>query len=166
MKICEIGCGDKRVFPNSIAIDIRKNKVIDIVGDAKSLPFKNECFDHVYASHVIEHFQHNEIDSLVNEWVSVLKKGGKIEIRCPDLRARAFIFSILGREQDIINIYGEQNYPYNFHKTGFSYKILKQMLSNIGIVHIRRQRDNRWGFPFIPSDLHIYGYKFLSEEEK
>lgn len=159
MKICEIGCGDKRVFPNSIAIDIRKNKVIDIVGDAKSLPFKNECFDHVYASHVIEHFQHKEIGPLLTEWVRILKIGGKIEIRCPDLRARAFIFSILGREQDIINIYGEQDYIYNLHKTGFSYKILKNKLCKIGIVKVQRIIDNNWGIPFIPSDLHLVGIK-------
>lgn len=159
MMICEIGCGEKRIFPSSIAVDIRKNGIIDIQGDASYLPFKDECFDHLYSSHVIEHFQHDEILPLLSEWVRVLKKGGKIEIRCPDLRARAFLFSVLGREQDIINIYGEQNYCYNFHKTGFSFSILKKKLNIAGIVNIRRIRDNQWNLPFLPSDLHIYGFK-------
>jgi len=89
--ILDIGCGDRKI-ESAIGLDIRRTKDANIIADARYLPFKNEVFDHVYSSHLIEHFSHREVKDVVKEWVHVLKKGGTIEIRCPWLRVRALIF--------------------------------------------------------------------------
>ena len=52
--ILEIGCGEQKVMDESIGVDIRKTEKVDIIADARQLPFKDGCFDHVYSSHLIE----------------------------------------------------------------------------------------------------------------
>lgn len=157
--ILEIGCGVKKVFPDSIGLDVRPVEGVDVVADARKLPFDDEYFDHVYSSHVIEHFSHREIEDVFREWIRVLKVGGKFELRCPDLRLRALIFALNPKKQDIVNIYGEQDYPENQHMCGFTYGIIKKNLNQLNIIKIRRIYDGYKGIPFLPSDLHIEGIK-------
>ena len=91
MLILDIGCGENKL-EGAIGVDIKKTKAVDVIADARYLPFKDEVFDNVYSSHLIEHFSHREVKNVLKEWVRVLKKGGTIEIRCPWLRVRALIF--------------------------------------------------------------------------
>lgn len=161
--ICEIGCGGQKVLDGSVGVDIRKLENVDVIADARKLPFKNSCFDFVYSSHVIEHFSHHEVKEALREWVRVLKEGGTFELRCPDLQARAFLLFLKPSWQNIKCIYGGQDYLENYHKCGFSYKLLKELLKNMGIINIKRVIDGYKGIPFIPSDLHVKGIKFVSE---
>jgi predicted SAM-dependent methyltransferase len=117
--VLDIGCGENK--KGDIGIDIRETKVVDIVADARFLPFRDYSFDSVYSSHTIEHFSHREVKNVLAEWVRVLKKGGVMEIRCPDLRARAFLFFLKPSWQNVRYIYGAQDYEGNYHKCGFSY---------------------------------------------
>lgn len=158
-KICEIGCGDEPIFTSSVRVDIRKTLAVSIIADACHLPFKEEIFDHVYSSHTIEHFSHNNVPYVLKEWVRIIKPGGVIEIRCPDLRARALIFFLKPTFDNIHNIYGKQDYPENYHQTGFSYRLLKSLLIENGIIDIKRVLDGYKGVPFLPCDLHIIGKK-------
>lgn len=87
----DIGCGEKK-RAGAIGLDLRRTVSPDVIADARMLPFRDELFDFVFSSHVIEHFSHREVTGVLAEWVRVLKKGGAIEIRCPDLRARALLF--------------------------------------------------------------------------
>jgi predicted SAM-dependent methyltransferase len=156
----DIGCGDnKRV--GFIGVDIKRTKAVDVVADARNLPFRDCVFDHVYSSHLIEHFSHKEIKSVLAEWVRVLKKGGVLEIRCPDLRARAFLFFLNPSWQNVINIYGGQDYTGNYHKCGFSYNLLKDLLESCGIIKVKRviKIKGYKNLPFIPKDLHVKGIK-------
>ena len=144
---------------DSIGIDIRKTKEVDIIADAYKLPFKDRCFDHIYSSHAIEHFPHCEVKEVLREWIRVLKDRGTFELRCPDLQARALLFFLKPSWQNVRNIYGGQDYLENYHKCGFSYGLLKELLEEVGLVNIKRVIDGYKGIPFIPSDLHIKGIK-------
>lgn len=158
--IYEIGCGNEKVIKNSIGVDVRNTKVVDIIADAHNLPFKDGCFDLVYSSHAIEHFTHTNIKTVLSEWIRVLKEGGLFELRCPDLRARALLLFLRPSWENVKNIYGGQDYPQNYHKCGFSYKLLKKMLTELEIVKIKRVNDGYKGIPFIPNDLHTKAKKF------
>jgi predicted SAM-dependent methyltransferase len=157
--ILEIGCGEEKIFFGSICIDVRRTSIVDVVCDARKLPFPNEMFDHIYASHIIEHFSHRDIEKILQEWIRVLKKNGKLEIRCPDLRIRSLLYFLFPTKQNIENIYGKQDYEYNFHYTGFSFQQLKQLLNNHQIKSVKRVFDGYKGIPFLPSDLHMIGIK-------
>lgn len=157
--ILEIGCGGKKVYPDSIGLDVRQVEGVDVVADARQLPFEDEYFDHVYSSHVIEHFSHLEVKEVLGEWIRVLKIGGTFEIRCPDFRVRTFLFALKPNWNDIRNIYGNQDYSENFHCCGFSHGLLKEILSDHGLIKIKRQYDGYKGIPFLPRDLHIIGVK-------
>jgi predicted SAM-dependent methyltransferase len=155
--ILDIGCGPRR--NGDIGLDVRKTKGVNFVADAHTLPFKDESFDKVASSEVIEHFSHLEVKTVVKEWVRVLKKGGTLEIDCPDLRARAFLFFINPDWRDVVNIYGGQDYETNYHKCGFSFGLLKVLLEECGIINIKRVVDGYKGIPFIPNCLHVKGIK-------
>jgi len=157
--ILEIGVGNKKIFENSIAIDIRNTSEVNIIGDACKLPFRDGSFDYIYSAHTIEHFSHMEVKYVLKEWIRVLKSGGTLELRCPDLQMRCFLFFLRPSWNDVKNIYGGQDYPQNFHKCGFSYILLKRHLNALGIVKIKRILDGYKGIPLIPCDLHILGIK-------
>jgi len=144
--ILEIGCGENPWFKGRedlINLDIRPIKdVVHIIADARKLPIRNNAFDHVFSSHLIEHFGHYEIDSILKEWIRVLKPKGVFEIRCPNLKSPYCILRILLDTPDIAILYGAQDYPENFHKTGFTPKVLKKKLEKLGISNIRIIRDN------------------------
>jgi len=55
--ILDIGCGETKK-EESIGIDINKTSCVDIIADAYYLPIRDEIIDHVYSSHLIEHFRH------------------------------------------------------------------------------------------------------------
>jgi predicted SAM-dependent methyltransferase len=148
----DIGCGDNK----------RMGFIgVDVIADARKLPFRDCSFDHVYSSHLIEHFSHQEVKRVLAEWVRVLKKGGILEIRCPDLRARVLLFFLNPSWQNVRNIYGGQDYAGNYHKCGFSYGLLKDLLKSCGIIKVKRVLKLRGykNLPFIPEDLHIEGVK-------
>ena len=154
----DMGCGESPK-KGDIGLDVRKTTSVDVVADARMLPFKHESFDHVYSSHLIEHFSHREVRSVLVEWVRVLKRKGIIEIRCPDLRARAFLLFLNPTWQNVRNIYGGQGYVGNYHKCGFSYRLLKSLLESCGIRGIKRIVKGYKGIPFIPDCLHVRGVK-------
>lgn len=154
----DLGCGESKRI-GSIGVDVRKTAATDIQADARLLPFRDGSIDILCSRHLIEHFSHSAVRSTVKEWVRVMRKGAVIDIECPDLRARAFFFFLKPTWQDIINIYGEQNYPGNFHHCGFSYSLLKEILESCGIAKVKRIIDGYKGIPFIPRCLHIRGNK-------
>jgi SAM-dependent methyltransferase len=58
---------------------------VDVVADGAKLPFKDEQYDYVINSHVIEHFF--DPIAVLKEWLRVIKKGGFIFIIAPTWRA-------------------------------------------------------------------------------
>ena len=60
----DIGCG-KNKKRGCIGLDLRKTGSVDVVADARKLPFREEAFDHVYSSHLIEHFGHREVKNVL-----------------------------------------------------------------------------------------------------
>jgi len=155
--ILDIGCGETK--KGDIGIDLRKTRFVDVLADARMLPFKGESFDHVYSSAVIEHFSHREVRKVIIEWTRVLRTEGTLEIECPDLRARAFLFFLNPSWKNIENLYGGQDYGENYHKCGFSYELLKALLESCGIRRVKRIIKGYKGIPFIPDCLHVKGVK-------
>jgi len=74
LKKLNLGCG-KDIRTDFINVDIAKRPGVDKVVDLnKRLPFKNNYFDIIYASNVLEHIK--DIDGLFKDLYRLLKKKG------------------------------------------------------------------------------------------
>jgi SAM-dependent methyltransferase len=78
--ILNVGSCSKR-YPGAINLDIEKFDNVDVVADAKDLPFKSNVFDAVLMESVLEHI--DEPEKAIKESYRVLRKGGKIYISIP-----------------------------------------------------------------------------------
>lgn len=78
-----IGCGYdiKEGYTN---IDIRDLPNVDLVADAKELPYDDDSVDEIVAHHVLEHLTFKDAEIALHEWYRVLKPGGTLELGVPD----------------------------------------------------------------------------------
>ena len=85
MKLLNLGCGT-RYHPDWINIDfVSTNKNIIVHNLLKGIPFKDNDFDVVYHSHLLEHFSKQDAIDFIKECHRVLKPGGIIRIATPNL---------------------------------------------------------------------------------
>ncbi len=80
----EIGPGPTRI-EGFETLNIRAGRHVDYVYDAcGQLPFSDNCFELVYASHVLEHVPWYQTEEVLQEWVRILQPGGVLEVWVPD----------------------------------------------------------------------------------
>lgn len=83
--ILEIGCGTKRVVPDSVGLDIYPFPGVDVVRDLRrGLPWSAMYFHGVVAHHVLEHFAGEDLVFVVEEMHRVTKPGGILRVVVPD----------------------------------------------------------------------------------
>ena len=70
-----------------------------------------------HAQHIIEHFPINEIERIVRCWSRPFAPGGAIVVVTPNLGyiAHGYVTGAVGTREAVMRLYGEQNYPGNFH---------------------------------------------------
>lgn len=170
LKYLHIGCGDNVLPKPFINIDSRKKKgVLNL--KAYPLKFKDNSFDLVYASHILEHFNKVKVLKVLKEWVRVLKPGGVLRISVPSFDNLSLIYNI---DKNIDNISGPlmggQTYKDNFHYEIFNQKKLIKLLTNAGLEAIhpwdfrRTIHSKYWDFSQattneIPISLNLEGRK-------
>jgi predicted SAM-dependent methyltransferase len=106
--------------------------------DLRSLPVPDQFYDLVHARHVLEHFGRDEVPGVLREWLRVLRVGGRLQINVPNLAYAAQ--GLLAMEAGEVpfdqyvgwQLYGEQASPYDYHKTGFTVRILRRLLEQVG----------------------------------
>lgn len=79
MRCLDIGPGRKRI-EGFETVDCVSGPLVDHVADARALPFPDETFTRVHASHVIEHLPWFDTDRVLTEWVRVLLPGGRLDV--------------------------------------------------------------------------------------
>ena len=75
MKILDLGCGDNKV-EGAVGLD-------NIALPEVDYPIKANSFDTIYLRHVIEHFNIDKINNIMNECYRILKKDGQLYINVP-----------------------------------------------------------------------------------
>lgn len=93
-KLLNLACGHV-IQPQSegwINLDKFNADGIDVVAEVPPLPFENEEFDHILASHFLEHVPNGQpIIDLMNECWRILKIGGTMHIEVPYWKTEAFV---------------------------------------------------------------------------
>jgi predicted SAM-dependent methyltransferase len=85
-KVLEIGCGMEKAFAHFVGYDNGHHfglaTAADVEGDAADLAaFKDEAFDAVFSSHVLEHMA--DMPAALAEWSRVIKPGGYLCLYVP-----------------------------------------------------------------------------------
>ncbi len=128
-------------------VDIRKINTVDVVCDlSKKLKWEDDEVDEIYAQSVIEHIPMGEnfsnTISVLNEWNRIMKSGGILTIKIPDLEALCKLYP---EKPNIVvsYLYGRQNYPENTHVSGFSVKALHRIFesSNFKFTGVNKPED-------------------------
>jgi len=126
----DIGYGGDPIIPSAICIDLEKryasyeNFPQHLHGDGADLHwFKDNVMDYVYSSHVLEDFENTE--SVLKEWIRVVKPNGRIILFLPD-------------EQAYRNHCTKQGLPPNAHHIHetFSLNYLMEILKSIENVEV------------------------------
>lgn len=84
-RIINIGSGDKRLREDILNLDIKPFRNVDVMADARSLPFEDNYFDCVFCNAVLEHT--SEPWKIAEEIQRVLKPNGIACIQSPFLEA-------------------------------------------------------------------------------
>ena len=110
---------------------------VDVASHVRFLPFKDEQFDYVLASDIIEHFPFKYTKLLLEEWSRVLKPEGIIEIRTPNLRWVQRAYKAGQNAQWISHhIFGGQDYTGNYHYVIFDREWLNKICNVVGLVEV------------------------------
>lgn len=90
-------------------VDAVEGGNVDKACDIRKLAWlKDNCVDELYSAHAVEHISYTEIVQVLQEWYRVLKPGGKMIIKMPDLdfMCRAYVEGIHSTEETMICLYG------------------------------------------------------------
>lgn len=119
---------------------------VDHVCNANNLTqFKDNTFNEIYASHVVEHLDYNgELFNTLKEWYRTLKPSGRIYISVPDLDVLAKL--ILEKEKLTIAelfevmrmLFGGHIDQYDYHVVGLNEEFLADILHAVGYINIVR----------------------------
>jgi len=128
-------------------LNIQRKPGVDFVGDISNLDqFKDGSVDEIYASHVIEHVDQNNIEKTLNGIYRVLGKNGKIYISVPDMDILCKIFMDPNSSLDMKwhamrMMFGGQTDKYDFHYFGWNFLFLNGYLNKVGFRKIEKVKS-------------------------
>ncbi|MFO0968531.1 MAG: methyltransferase domain-containing protein [Gemmataceae bacterium] len=108
-----LGCG-RSFHPDWVNVDhIPADRSVIQHDLGRGVPFKDETFDVVYHSHILEHFARPDGERFIDECRRVLKKGGVLRIAVPDLEQVARLYlRCLDQTADQSSLQAEANYDW------------------------------------------------------
>lgn len=120
-------------------MDIRPGPCVQLVLDiSKPLPLEDNSIREILANDVLEHLQRYEVVPALKEFCRILEHTGRIRIKSPNIRVLAFALAA-GTIPDVEferKMYGDQQYPENTHKCGFTPVMLRSLLTQTGFIII------------------------------
>ncbi len=133
-KIIELGGGlEHPMFhPN---VDIREGLGVDIVANLEGpLPIESGQYDGVFSMYAIEHLNRRKVRSFLSEVHRILKPGGVAIIITANLleQMKVLVSKERWEDSDIGLIFGDQDYPENCHKNGFSPDFAARLFGEAG----------------------------------
>jgi len=145
-----LGCGNQ-IYKNYQNLDIRKIDgavQCDVSSSLQMRRFRG-C-DEICAFDILEHFPREKSREVLKMWVSLLRPGGVIRIRCPDLLHAVKVR--LSDEWLELLLYGGQDYKENQHLCGYTMGMLAGILIDLDLKIIHEEYSDA-------GNLEIWGQK-------
>jgi hypothetical protein len=140
-------------LPGYIAID-RK-----LGSEAYPLAYEDGSVDEIRASHVLEHFGHQDVADVLLHWVSKLKPGGCLKIAVPD-------FELVAREYLAGKPINVQGYTMggqcdgdDYHRCIWDREALHEAMVHAGLERIGRWESDANDCSSLPVSLNLVGFK-------
>ena len=136
-----LGCG-KRYLEGFIHVDIAEFQHIDYQLPVDDLStFESNQADEIYASHVLEYFDRNDVINVLDEWRRVLKPGGILRLAVPNFPKLIEVYQLSNDLSSIIGpLYGKWdigNQEFIYHKTVYDKNSLNNILADVGFKDIK-----------------------------
>ncbi|HIB34754.1 MAG TPA: methyltransferase [Candidatus Marinimicrobia bacterium] len=136
-----IGCGWRNFGKSWIHIDGGDYDHLDS-SDIYLKDYENGSGDLIYASHLIEYFDREEVVPLLKRWKNVLKPNGVLRLAVPDFDVCAKLYTDgkypLDRFLGVL--YGKMPMGDKtiYHKTTYDYSSLTALLNEIGMRKVKK----------------------------
>tara|TARA_B100000945_G_scaffold251610_1_gene208409 strand:+ start:1742 stop:2287 length:546 start_codon:yes stop_codon:yes gene_type:complete len=136
-----LGCG-KRYLEGYIHVDIAKFEHIDYQLPIDDLStFNSNTVEEIYASHVLEYFDRNDVVNVLNEWKRVLKPSGILRLAVPNFPKLVEVYQSSKDLSSILGpLYGKWdigNQEFIYHKTVYDENSLNKVLEEVGFKNIK-----------------------------
>lgn len=141
-------------------LDIKNgNEVSDLV------QYSDNSLDEIRASHVLEHFSHNQIYQILQGWVNKLKVGGILKIAVPDF-AKIAAGYVKGINLNYAGyLMGGQTDKDDYHKAIFDRKGLVGAFEALGLENITEWQSEIEDCASLPISLNLQGVKKYKHKE-
>jgi predicted SAM-dependent methyltransferase len=133
-----VGCGEKPL-PGYINVDFREVPEVDVVADARRLPFAPHSLAELASAHLVEHFrQHHLATVLLPYWKGLLRPGGSLRVVCPDWAAmlRRLQAGEMPYADFKLVTFGAQDYSGDDHFSMYTPESLTDVLRQAGFQQI------------------------------
>lgn len=148
-----LGCGGRVFKDDWINVDIFDTGPSDVAyvkaDISKRLPFEDNSADEVFSCHVVEHLWPWDVETILADWIRVVRPGGKLVIECPNLMGAAAILQAAETLDNrdlyrnaLFALYGDPGEKFHNieqrHKWGYTPKSLGALLVGLGLKNVRQ----------------------------
>ena len=125
--------------------------------EAYPLAYKDNSVDEIRASHILEHFPQTLTQSVLRDWVRVLKPGGQIRIAVPDFDQ--IVGELHEDPKRFAYLMGGQTDENDYHKSVWTDRKLKLQMGIAGIERIAPWVSENTDCASLPVSLNLEGVK-------
>lgn len=120
-------------------VNLDETKPGDVLAQVPPFPFRDECFDEILLSHVVEHMPFDDGRALMKECHRILRPGGAVTVIVPDAK----IISLAYLAGQVSNETLNDLYVYSYcqesqHRWFYDRRALNQLVADAGFVGLRR----------------------------
>ena len=136
-----MGCGWRNFGSDWIHIDSGDYEHLDYISITDLSQFENNSVDLIYASHVVEYFDRQQVPSLLKEWKRILKVGGVLRIAVPNFHEISRLYSNGSYPLDnfVGLLYGRMPMGEEtiYHKTVYDFESIQKVLNQCGFKDVK-----------------------------
>ncbi|WNZ44360.1 methyltransferase domain-containing protein [Leptolyngbya boryana CZ1] len=150
-----LGCGFD-IREGYLNVDFQAFHNPDLVADIRKLEMlPSDFYEEVIAQDCLEHFPRCDTQPALAEWSRLLKSGGVLKLRVPNLLGLLELFtwkdkqSIADQEMLVQCLFGTQAYNGDWHLTGFTQTLLSHYLTEAGFGNLQFSDRDHWLFEIV-----------------